>query len=157
MSSAMIKVVIFLRWAISILTFFKGKRAVRRQSIAVKRPVPTSPLGFARADKKETRSDAYWMDKDDRRSAVRYERYLTYAPKIVLPTTLRALRKPLTAKSKMDMEASMERLLAPSQPARCTSAQYVDRNGDPVLYYFGRRLVGPQDKAVGRTLLKFFF
>lgn len=87
---------------------------------------------------------------------VRYERYLAYAPKIVLPVTLRTLRKPLTAKSKMQMEADMERLLAPSQSARCTSAQYVDRNGDPVLYYFGRRLVGPQDRRVGRTLLIFF-
>lgn len=95
------------------------------------------------------------MDKDDKRSVVRYERYLTYAPKIVLPLTLRSLRRPLTARTKMEMEANMERLLAPSHPARCTSAQYVDRNGEPVLYYFGRRLVGPQYKPVCQYLWLF--
>jgi hypothetical protein len=89
------------------------------------------------------------MDRDDKRSMVRFEKYLAYAPKIILPLTLRTLRKPLTAKSREAMEANLERLLAPSHPARCTSAQYVDRNGDPVLYDFGRRLVGPRDRAVG--------
>jgi hypothetical protein len=52
------------------------------------------------------------------------------------------------------MEADSERLLSPSHPARCTSAQYVDRNGKPLLFYFGRRLVRPGDRKVGHAFVK---
>jgi hypothetical protein len=46
------------------------------------------------------------------------------------------------------MEANSEKLLLQLQPARCTSAQYMDRNGKPLLFYFGRCLVRPGDKKV---------
>ena len=88
------------------------------------------------------------MDKDDKRNVVRFQNYLDYAPKIVVPVTLRGLQKPLRAKDKKDLEAKTEKLADASHPARCTSAQYVDRNGEPLLYYFGRRLVRAGDKKV---------
>lgn len=88
------------------------------------------------------------MNKDDKKNLSRIQDYLHYAPKIVVPVTLRKLRKPLSAEEKNKLEDDAERLAAPSHPARCTSAKYVDRNGDPLLYYFGRRLVRPGDEKV---------
>jgi len=88
------------------------------------------------------------MDKDKKKNIIRFQRYLDYAPKISVPVTLRSLRKPLTAGIKKKLEENADRLAAPSHPARCTSAKYVDRNGEPLLYYFGRRLVRPEDKKV---------
>jgi hypothetical protein len=123
------------------------QKAARRRSIDVQRPDPASMPAITRTNKK-VRSDEAWMDRDDKRSVVRFQRYLDYAPKIVLPVTLRQLRKPLKMADHAAMKINMERLVAPSHPARCTSAQYVDRNGDPVLYYFGRRLVRPGELKV---------
>ena len=99
------------------------------------------------------RSDAGWMSKDDKKSIVRFQRFLHYAPKIILPLTLASLHKPLTMKKKAEMDESTEKLLSTSHPARCTSAQYLDRNGNPLLYYFGRRLVRAEDKKVSLPIV----
>jgi hypothetical protein len=116
------------------------QKAVRRRSIDVQRPDPATVPAITRSNKK-VRSDDAWMDKDDKRSVIRYKNYLDYAPKIVLPVSVRRLRMLLKKAGHAVLEANMERLMAPSHPALCTSAQYLDRNGVPLLYYFGRRLV----------------
>jgi hypothetical protein len=125
----------------------------RRPSIAIQRPNPSSPKGSMRSSK-NIRSEVAWKELDERKNAVRYERYLAYAPKIVLPVSIRNLSKPLTKSSREAMEINSERLLSRSHPARCTSAQYVDRNGNPLLFYFGRRLVRTGDRKVGRAFVK---
>ena len=137
-------------WCIvgNVMTFsFQKKKRVRRPSIAVQSPDPGSAPPITRENNR-VRSSAVWMDRDDMKNARRFKNYLKYAPKIVLPLTLRGLRKPLTKDGRDKLEEKMDKLLSPSQPARCTSTQYVDRNGEPLLYYFGRRLVHPGDKQV---------
>lgn len=127
---------------------FQGKSKARRNSIAVQRPLPLQAQPAIRTNKK-VRSDNAWLSKDDKLSIRRFQHYIDYAPKIVLPVTLRMMQKPLTQKGMEKLEANTEKLLDPSQPARCTSAQYLDRNGDPLLFYFGRRLIRPSDDKVG--------
>lgn len=141
---------------VTYLRCSQGKAAAHKAAIAVRRPTPGSARGFTRSNQK-VRSDCVWMDRDDERSIIRFQRYLEYAPTVVLPLTLRSLRKPLTSKSRKSLEANTEKLLAPSHPARCTSAKYVDRNGEPLLYYFGRRLVRPDDRKVGLFICRHCF
>ena len=94
------------------------------------------------------RSDEAWMTKDEKLTIVCLQRYLDYASKIVLPVTLRLMNKKLTDLGKQKMEEEAKMLLDPSHPARCTSAQYLDRYGNPILFYFGRRLVHKDEKKV---------
>jgi hypothetical protein len=126
--------------------YFQGKS---NSSIAVSRPAPAHAPPVTRTNTR-VRSEAAWLEKDDKFNAVRFQRYLDYAPKIVLPVTLRSMKKPLTPGRMKKLEEVTNKLLDPSQPARCTSAQYLDRNGNPILFYFGRRLVreGEDDKKV---------
>lgn len=137
---------------ISMTISLQRTKKARRPSIAVQCPHPASPPAITRSNNR-VRSDGARMSKDDKWNARRFKDYLEYAPKIVLPLTLRSLRKPLTKNDKFELEQKTEKLLAPSRPARCTSAQYLDRNGEPLLYYFGRRLVRPDDKTVSWYLL----
>lgn len=95
------------------------------------------------------RSDSAWLSKDDKLNIIRFQHYLDHAPKIVLPVTLAMMQKPLTPAGWTKLEEITDQLLDSSQPARCTSAQYLDRNGNPLLFYFGRRLVRDDDKKVG--------
>ncbi len=138
------------------MTFsLQKKKRTRRPSIAVQSPDPGSAPSITRANNR-VRSNAAWMDRDDKKNASRFKNYLDYAPKIVLPLTLRGLRKPLTKDGRDKLEEKTDKLLSPSQPAHCTSAQYVDRNGEPLLFYFGRRLVHPGDKKVSWHQLLIF-
>jgi hypothetical protein len=114
-------------------------------SIAVQHPSPTLPKGFSRSNK-VIHSDHAWKELDEKRNVLCYERY--YTPKIILPITVCNLRKPLTKSTQEAMEVDSERLLLQFQPARYTSAQYMDQNGEPLLFYFGRRLVCPGDRKV---------
>ena len=127
-------------------------KKARRPSITVRCPYPVLPPAITRSNNR-VRSNGARMDKDDKWNARRFKNYLEYTPKIVLPLTLRSLRKPLTKNDKIELEQKTEKLLAPSRPAQCMSAQYLDRNGEPLLYYFGRRLVRPDDKTVSWHLL----
>jgi hypothetical protein len=139
--------VLFILFHALQLASFQGQSKARRDSIAVQRPTPAHAPPITRTDKK-VRSDRKRLDKDDKMNLIRFQHYLDHAPKIVLPVTLRSMQKPLTPKGMKKLEELTEKLQDPFQPARCTSAQYLDRNGDPLLFYFGRRLVHPDDKKV---------
>ena len=125
----------------------QGTKRARRPSIAVQYPNPSAAPAITRSNNRVHSEDA-WMDKDERRNAIRFKNYLDYSPRIVLPLTLCSLRKPLTKAAKNELEEKTEKLLAPSRPARCTSTQYLDRNGDLLLYYFRRHLIRLEDKKV---------
>jgi len=137
---------------ISMTISLQRTKKARHPSIAVQCPYPASPPAITRSNN-QVHSDGAQMSKDDKWNARRFKNYLEYAPKIVLPLTLHSLWKPLTKNDKIKLQQKTEKLLAPSQPARCTSAQYLDRNGEPLLYYFSRRLVQPDDKTVSWYLL----
>jgi hypothetical protein len=120
--------------------------------IAVQRPDPAQGPPITRTNTK-VRSDSAWLNKDDKLNIIRFQHYLDYAPKIVLPVTLRMMEKPLTPAGMKKLEEATDKLQDQSQPARCTSAQYLDRNGNPILFYFGRRLVRPDGEKVVLFLL----
>ena len=82
--------------------------------------------------------------------ALRFQHYLNYAPKIVLPVALHKMTK-VTSDDMKKMATTAQKLLSPTEPARCTSAQYLDRNGKPILFYFGRRLVRENDRKASTT------
>ena len=126
---------------------FQEAEKAHRAAISVKRPVGRHAPPVHRTNQK-VRSDEAWMTKDDKLTIVRLQRYLDYAPKIVLPVTRRLMNKKLTDLGKQKMEEEAKMLLDPSHPARCTSAQYLDRYGNPILFYFGRRLVHKDEKKV---------
>jgi hypothetical protein len=127
--------------------FLQGKKKARRASIAVQRPDPVQgpPITWTN---NQVRSDSAWVSKDDKLNIIRFQHFLDHAPKIVLPVTLPMMQKPLTPAGWKKLEEITDKLLDSSQPARCTSAQYLDRNGNPLLFYFGRRLVRDDDKNV---------
>jgi hypothetical protein len=120
-----------------------GKKRSRRSSIDVQRPTPTEAPPVTRK-KKRVRSKAYLMQNDQQLNENHFQNYLKYAPKITLPVTYEKLTNKLTKKGKDKLEKVMSDELGPSQPARCTSAQYFDMNGKPLLFYFGKRLVYPE-------------
>jgi hypothetical protein len=93
------------------------------------------------------------MKRDDDWNKKRFVKYLKFAPKITVPVTMKQLRKKMNKKAQLKLEGIIDKELGPSQPARCTSAQYVDKNGEPLLFYFGRRLVSPNEKPPVRSLL----
>ena len=128
------------------LCFQEAKKA-HRAAISVKRPIGHHAPPVHRTNQK-VRSDEAWMTKDDKLTIVRLQRYLDYAPKIVLPVTLRLMKKNLMDLGKQKMEDQAKMLLDPSHPARCTLAQYLDRYGNPILFYFGRCLVHKDEKKV---------
>ena len=120
-------------------------RKGHHSSITIQCPYPSSPPAITRSND-WVRSDGAQMDKDNKKNTSRLKNYLDYAPKIILSLTLHSLQKPLTKKGKIKLEQKTEKLLAPSWPVQCTSTQYFDQNGELLLYYFGRRLVCPEDK-----------
>lgn len=130
----------------STVTFQEAAKA-HRAAIAVKRPFGGHAPPISRTNRK-VRSDEAWMTKDDQLTNIRLQHYLDYAPKIVLPVTLRSMKKNLSEVGKRQMDDEVKKLLDKSHPARCTSAQYLDRYGNPILFYFGRRLVHKDNKKV---------
>jgi hypothetical protein len=84
------------------------------------------------------------MKKDDDLNKGRFTNYLKFAPKITVPVTVKELSKSVSKKARLRLEKIIDKDLGPSKPARCTSAQYVDKDGEPLLFYFGRRLVSPK-------------
>ena len=138
----------------SNVVIFQGKKRARDSSTAIQRPAPTEVAPIYATDNR-VRSTAFLGSKEDNFNEVRFKRYLDDAPKITLPVTLRMLEKPLSKVGLEKLDKVTDALLAPSQPARCTSAQYLDRNGKPLLFYFGRRLVPKVAKKVG--LMLFFW
>ncbi len=113
-------------------------------SIAVQYPNPSSVPAITRSNNWVCSNDT-WIDKNKRKNAIRFKNYLDYVPKIILPLILHSLQKPLMKAGKNELEEKTEKLFTSSQPAWCISAQYLDWNRDPLLYYFSRHLIHLED------------
>jgi hypothetical protein len=120
-----------------------GKKKNHHSSIDVQHPTPTEASPVTRKNKCVP-SKAYLMQKDQQLNENHFQNYLKYTLKITLPVTYEKLTNKLIKKEKDKLEKVMSEDLGPSQPARCTSAQYFDMNGKPLLFYFGKRLVYPE-------------
>jgi hypothetical protein len=71
----------------------------------------------------------------------RAKKYKEFVQVIRVPFTLDRLRKPLTKKEKEELEEICDNELGPGQDAQCISAEFVDEEGEPILFYFGCRIV----------------
>jgi hypothetical protein len=134
-----------------LIYIFQTMKKPRRSSIDVQRPIPFEAPPITRSDNR-VRSVASRLRKDKQRNQTRFDNYLKYAQKITLPVTLEKLSKPLSKKGLLKLENIADNRLGPTQPARCTSAQYFDKNGKPLLFYFGKRLVYDEKKIPVRPL-----
>lgn len=76
--------------------------------------------------------------------------YLQQATKIQLPLSFKELQKKHSIK---EMEEICRKELGADQPAQCMSAQFIDSNQQPVLFYFGDRVLLPRDQSGVRLLL----
>lgn len=79
------------------------------------------------------------MEEDKAR--VRAQKYRDFVQVIRMPFTLDSLKKPLKKAEKEKLEDICDNELGPEQDAQCISAKFVDENGEPILFYFGRRIV----------------
>lgn len=113
-------------------------------SSSVTRPLPHSIPGTVGTNKR-VRSTAALAKKEGDNDLYRLQQFMRLAPKITVPVTLEELQK--TSKNLPDLENICQTTLGPSQPARCTSAQYVDRDGKPILFYLAKRLVYPKEEV----------
>jgi len=64
---------------------------------------------------------------------------MTFAQVIRVPTTLDKLKSAPVDKAALEQICDVD--LGPNQPAQCMSAQFVAEDGEPLLLYFGRRVV----------------
>lgn len=81
------------------------------------------------------------MEKEEEKARNRAEKYKDFVQVIRVPLTLERLQKPLTNTKKKKLEDICNNELGPTQDAQCISAKFVDKNGEPILFYFGHRIV----------------
>jgi len=104
----------------------------------VQRPMPTSaPSGFRSA--RQVRSLPSCMKSAQQFEAKHLQRYMQEVTKIHLPFTLGSLEDKQKHSIK-EMGRVCQEDLGPNQPGQCMSAQFVDSEGQPVLFYFGDRI-----------------
>jgi hypothetical protein len=68
-------------------------------------------------------------------------KFKKFAQVIRVPFTLESLNETFTKKEKAKLEAICDKELGPQQESQCLSAQFVDKDGQPILFYFGERLI----------------
>ena len=66
--------------------------------------------------------------------------YMQEVTQIQLPFTLASLGEQAN-QNKKEMEKVCEESLGANQPGQCMSAEFIDSEGQPVLFYFGDRIV----------------
>lgn len=78
------------------------------------------------------------------------QKFKKFAQVIRVPFTLEHLNKTFTAAEKNKLEAICDNELGPSQESQCISAQFIDKDGQPILFYFDERVitVGEEDPPV---------
>ena len=69
--------------------------------------------------------------------------YIQQVTKIKLPFTLKSLQM---NQERDDLETVCQEKLGPNMPAQCMSAQFVDSEDEPILFYFGDRILLPLDQ-----------
>lgn len=78
---------------------------------------------------------------EEKKARARVEKYKEFVQVIRVPFTLDSLSKPLIKVEKEKLEEICDNELGPGQDAQCISAKFVDKDGKPILYYFGCRVI----------------
>jgi hypothetical protein len=60
---------------------------------------------------------------------------------IRVPFTLASLQKPLKERDREELEVICREDLGPQQDPQCISAKFIDKDGKPILFYFGCRVI----------------
>lgn len=97
------------------------------------------------------------LKKQDNMDSKRFAKFMKFAQRIILPVSLEELKKPLKPQEVKRLNEICDNELGPSQPARSTSAIYLDRNHVPVLFYFGKRIVHPKGQPPVSKRLCFLY
>lgn len=80
-------------------------------------------------------------DLDLHYARVRAEKFKEFAQVIRVPFSLEQLNKTYTVQEREELEALCDKQLGPRQESQCLSAQFVDKDGQPILFYFGERII----------------
>lgn len=80
------------------------------------------------------------------KARVRAQNFVKFAQVIRVPFKLETLNKNFSAIEKEELEEICEKKLGPGQESQCASAQFVDMDGHPILFYFGDRIIIPNQK-----------
>ena len=117
--------------------YFQSKKKAEK----VQRPEPLGSVPDGLRKNKTNRPPVVLQEGDEEMTWRRLNFYMRNAQKIRLPVTLAELQKPLSPKKQADLERICTEELGDQQPARATSAQYLDRNGEPIFFYLGHRVI----------------
>lgn len=103
------------------------------------------------------RSEEKLAEKELKNARVRAKKYIEFVQVIRVPFSLGSLERTLTKDEKKDLEDICNNELGPDQDAQCISAKFVDIDGEPILFYFGSRIIKKegQTKPVSRVYLPF--
>lgn len=86
-------------------------------------------------------------EKEEKNARARAEKYKEFVQVIRVPFTLGSLeKKTLSGKDKEILENICDNDLGPQQEAQCISAKFVDKDGKPILFYFGSRFIEKEQK-----------
>jgi hypothetical protein len=119
----------------------EGKKRSRKDpNLAVPKPTPDHPRSSVIKTKK-IRSLKTRREIELKKARDRAVKFIKYAQVIRVPLTLEDLNRPFSEQDKSDLEAYCANDLGPGQDSQCISARFVDQNGDPILCYFGERIV----------------
>jgi hypothetical protein len=87
------------------------------------------------------RSEEKLAEKEVKKARVRAEKYKEFVQVIRVPFSLGSLEEALTKEEKDELEDICDNELGPRQEAQCISAKFVDVDGEPILFYFGNRVI----------------
>ena len=88
------------------------------------------------------RSEEKMAEKEEKKARLRAEKYKEFVQVIRVPFSLDSLQeKTLSDKEKQILEDICDNDLGPQQEAQCMSAKFVDKDGKPILFYFGSRII----------------
>jgi len=87
--------------------------------------------------KSRKRSQAKLRDESEKRIETKVNNFLNFAQAIRVPYTLKSLKQGEKAEKLEMLEEICDQLI--TQPAQCVSARFLDPQGEPLFFYFGRR------------------
>jgi len=133
----------------------KKKKVKRDPKLAVPTPTPTGVRSGVLKTKR-VRSLAKRREKELSKARALAGKFKMFAQVIRVPFSLESLKKTLTTDEEEELEAICDNKLGPSQESQCLSAQFVDKNGKPILFYFGERIVRVGEDPPVKYMFCFF-
>jgi len=108
-----------------------------RDFAAVPKPSPSAMLPTSAIPKPRKRGKGNLQEEAEKCIEIKAKNFLKFGQVIRVPHTLKSLSKGTKAEKLERLETICDQLA--TQPAQCVSAQFVDTEGEPLFFYFGRR------------------